>query len=572
MIKKYLNHILSIIFFAVIFVFFSQNYLCYFSYQEQYQMFLWDSDYFVDKLFSIGGFLDYFSEFLVQYYYIPIFGCFIIALIITILQLLTHFSCKKFGYNLLLYPLTFLPSILLWYYLGDISVLINLHLSILFAILMFLLYCKNDNLIFKLAFIIVGQIAFYLLFGAGVYVLTLLIVFWEIRQKNKIFLPIIAVLVCIFSILVSYNFVQIPLKKLFHGVNYYRFPEELPFREYVVFFFFGSFAFFISKIKIGKLKFKTQNIIKYSSIALIAIFALIFVPKGYNQIYYDQIKMDFYMRIGNYNQILKHATKVVKPSPFSVCCQNFALHKLGQMGDNLFSYYQNGSEGLIPNLTLDMFQSLPVAEIFFSMGYINFAHKWYFEMNESIPNGKKSARFLKRLLQIAIINENYSLAKKYIEILDKTAFYSSFAKEQMRLIRNEKLIEQDKFYAQMRSLRLTEDFLYSGSEFDKIFGKLFLKNRNNRMAFEYLLSHALLNRNPNLFETYFKLNRIFDFSTMPKHYQEALIFNHLQKYGTIQGFNYPYDNFYLNNYINFVKTKNVALIKNTFWDYLIAVE
>lgn len=572
MIKKYLNHILSIVFFAIIFLFFQQNYLCYFSYQEQYQMFLWDSDYFFSKLFAIGGLLDYFSEFLVQYYYIPIFGCFIIALIFSSLQLLVHLTCKQFGYNKILYPLTFLPSIFLWYYMGDVSVLINFPLSIIFAILLFLLYCKKDNLIYKLSFIILGQIAFYLLFGVGVYVFNLLVLMFEINQKGKIYLIILPVFVCIFSLLISYNFVQYPLKKIIHGINYYRFPEELPAKEFVIFFIFGTFAFFVSKIKLKEIKHKIQNILKYSSIALVAIFALIFVPKGFNQIYYDQIKMDFYMRIGNFNQILKHSTKVVKPTPFSVCCQNYALHKLGKMGDNLFSYYQNGAEGLIPNLTLDMFQSLPVAEVFFSMGYINFAHKWYFEMNESIPNGKKSARFTKRLLQIAMINGLYPLAKKYIEILDKTVFYKSFANEQSKLLYNDKMIEADKFYGPMRSFRFTEDFLYSGSEFDKIFGKLFLHNRNNRMAFEYLLSHALLQRNTSLFETYFNLNRNFDFSSMPRHYQEALIFNHLQKHGTIKGFKYPYDNFLLSNYVNFVKTKNVALIKNTFWDYLIDVE
>ena len=49
-----------------------------------------------------------------------------------------------------------------------------------------------------------------------------------------------------------------------------------------------------------------------------------------------------------WNQIIKAAENKEPNSPFSVTCLNLALAKTGQLGDRMFHFYQNGTEGLTP--------------------------------------------------------------------------------------------------------------------------------------------------------------------------------------------------------------------------------
>ena len=42
-------------------------------------LFLWSTDYFCQDMSVAGGFADYVSEFLVQFYYVPLIGAIILA-------------------------------------------------------------------------------------------------------------------------------------------------------------------------------------------------------------------------------------------------------------------------------------------------------------------------------------------------------------------------------------------------------------------------------------------------------------------------------------------------------------
>lgn len=46
-------------------------------------------------------------------------------------------------------------------------------------------------------------------------------------------------------------------------------------------------------------------------------------------------------------------------SPFGVTCLNLALGKTGQMGDRMFEFYQNGTEGLLPEFQRDLLLRCP---------------------------------------------------------------------------------------------------------------------------------------------------------------------------------------------------------------------
>ena len=64
-----------------LFFFWDVLYPCYLSYQEQFQLFLFDSNYFMERVIVPGGLADYIAEFFTQFYYIAFVGACIIAVI-----------------------------------------------------------------------------------------------------------------------------------------------------------------------------------------------------------------------------------------------------------------------------------------------------------------------------------------------------------------------------------------------------------------------------------------------------------------------------------------------------------
>ena len=86
------------------------------SYQEQYQLFLWTGDYFLERVSVPGGFADWVGEFIVQFYYVGWLGALLLALLFVALQRLTARLLPKSWLLLSLAPVA-----LLWWLMGDIN-------------------------------------------------------------------------------------------------------------------------------------------------------------------------------------------------------------------------------------------------------------------------------------------------------------------------------------------------------------------------------------------------------------------------------------------------------------------
>ena len=81
-ITKYGTIALSVLISIGVFLFWYIAYPHAMSYQEQYQLFLWTSDYFVDRLSVPGGFASWIGEFIVQFYYVEWLGALLLSLLL----------------------------------------------------------------------------------------------------------------------------------------------------------------------------------------------------------------------------------------------------------------------------------------------------------------------------------------------------------------------------------------------------------------------------------------------------------------------------------------------------------
>ncbi len=111
-IVKYAEYLFSGIFFAGIFVFFAFFYNSHLHFEEQFQLFLLTGDFFITKLVYPGGFSGYIGGFLTQFYYLSLAGPLIIAGLLFALQQVMKRLILTVNSNPVLFPVSFIPSLL----------------------------------------------------------------------------------------------------------------------------------------------------------------------------------------------------------------------------------------------------------------------------------------------------------------------------------------------------------------------------------------------------------------------------------------------------------------------------
>ena len=89
--------IIPLLFALAIYLFWWLAYPHALSYQEQYQLFLFTGDYFLERIGVAGGLADYIGEFITQFHYIPWLGALLLALLFLTLQQLTWRVIRSSG-------------------------------------------------------------------------------------------------------------------------------------------------------------------------------------------------------------------------------------------------------------------------------------------------------------------------------------------------------------------------------------------------------------------------------------------------------------------------------------------
>ena len=557
--------LLSLLFGVAVVIFWAVPYVGGLCFQEQYQMFLFDTNYFLERIVLPGGLADYISEFLVQFYYMPVLGGAIIALLLIGIQAVVWGLMKQYGarHDFPGYLLSFLPSIALWCAMGDQNVLLSFVVALFGALLIGWIHNRFHNRLVKVVFELVSTALVYWFLGPVVFVYVVLMMgdtLKNAKQKGNVFSGIgysaVILILTIAWILLTTQTLQYPLYRIFAGLNYYRYPgaiSPLPFVVMVwavVIPFLGMIPCHRKSLQ----KLQQSKVVIALSYVLVIVASWFGIKASFDEMTYDLIDYDFLVRTEQWDKIIEKAEKKPATTPLSVSCVNLALSQKGMLADRLFEFYQNGGEGLFPTFTRDMISPVSTAEIFFRLGMVNDAERYMFEAQEAIPNYRKSARLTRRIIECEIINGNYQVAAKLLRRLQKTLFYSNWANQTMALLGNEKAINRHPIYGKLRKYReKKQDFLFSDQEMDQMLGLLFLNDNHNRMAYEYLMCYELLQRDMEKFMQYYPLGRFVGYDHIPRTFQEILIGNWMKTHSDPRTIPYSVDAQNVNNTLSFIQ-------------------
>ena len=564
MIKSW-KPLLSLLFGVAVVIFWSVPYMSGLCFQEQYQMFLFDIGYFLERIMQPGGLADYISEFLVQFYYMPVLGGTIIALLLMSIQAISWGLMKQYGMKAVFpgYLLSFVPSIVLWCAMGDQNLLLSFVVALSGALLMGWIHNRFHNRLVKVVFELVSTALVYWFLGPVVFLYAALMIGDTLMKgkQNGHILSSLGYSACLLILTVAWillttQSLQYPLYRIFSGLNYYRYPgtvSPLPLGVMiwtVVVVFFGMVPDGHAWIK----KLQQSKVVMVLAYVLVIVASWFGIKASFDAMTYDLIDYDFLVRTEQWDKIIEKAEKKPATTPLGVSCVNLALSQKGMLADRLFEFYQNGGEGLFPTFTRDMISPVSTAEIFFRLGMVNDAERYMFEAQEAIPNYRKSARLTRRIIECEIINGNYQVAAKLLRRLQKTLFYSNWANQMMALLGNEKAINRHPIYGKLRKYReKKQDFLFRDREMDQMLGLLFLNDNHNRMAYEYLMCYELLQRDLEKFVQYYPLGRFVGYDHIPRSFQEILIGNWMKTHSDPRTIPYSVDAQNVNNTLNFIQ-------------------
>lgn len=449
---KHLHLLYTFLFGVAVFLFFGLAYPHHLHYQEQYQLFLFDSTYVWEIVRQPGGVADLLGRFCTQFFLFAWVGAFIIALLLSAVQLLTLRLINVQW----LYGLSFVPSFLLWLYLLDENALMSGVWAILLTL--FAAWC-----IVRLT--------------SG----------WVRRILLIIAIPIL-------YILVGPVCLPIPVDGLWLGIHYHRYPTVFPWLLWGA--ALSVWVFIALRITPFAAKESTplthREGLGVGLFLLVALVMGIFVWKNANFKAEKVMQYDFMACHQQWNRILQTVSAEKPNNQIGVTVQNLALGMRGMLSERLFDYHQNGLLGLLPDVERDATSPMPTAEAFYQLGMIYVAQRTVFEAQESILDFQKSGRCYKRLAQTNLILGSYEVARKYLTALQKTLFYSDWANETLPLLGNEEAIAKHPEYGRLRQFVCSDDYYFSDHVTSDMLERLFFCNTENRLAFEYLKAYYML--------------------------------------------------------------------------------
>lgn len=450
-------------------------------FREQNQLFLYDAAFLSERLSVAGGLADLISEFITQFNVITPLGAALYALLLTLIQV-EIYALSGRGKGPVGYALSFIPSLLLLIHLGDIYTTLSLPVAIAMALALCILYEAHKSKILTATAIP----ALMWLAGPAAWIFVTYVIANGKSLRSLAWVLWAAAFICLQQFLIL---PQYPPKQTLLGINYFALPLVHPVLET---------ASIVSAVAVPLLcSLLPRHTESGAAIGAAAFILLIGAScfafrTSYDKDTYEIIAYDQLVRGEKWDEIVHRAEKYQPVSDIGCVSVNLAVFMSGRL-DRLDDFLQCGTRGLLMPRVRDLISNVSTGEAFWRLGMINESLRYAFDSQESIPNLRKSPRFLMRMAQCQMLNGRYKLAEKYLDILSHTLFYRKWATEQKEFLYDEDALASDPVYGYLLSIRQDEDYLFHYPEMDKMLARLYFHNRNNVMAAWYWKAWIYLN-------------------------------------------------------------------------------
>ena len=485
--QKRLNTAFSAAFAVAVWLFWWLRFPYDLGFQEQNQLLLFTRSYAADALADSGGLACLVAEFITQFYCIKWLGALLLAGVFLLLQLMVWKAARTIGAARdCRYRLSFLPSAVLLVHMGDIYAMLAFPVALILALAAFLPLSRLEH---KTLYLILTIPAGFWLIGPAIYITVALHILTNWNYKRAQSLWTVAYTAAVVALFYNLFQTQFPIKDVIFGIEYYRMPVVLPPLQLAVAILTALVPWAMAKLPEVKCGPLHQSILFV--VLLGATFC--FTNVTFDRDTHELIAYDQMVRSEDWNGIISSARKHPLKSEPACVCLNLSLMMTGQL-QNMFDFYQCGVEGLVMPRVRDLISNVGSYEAFWRLGFVNTAMRYAFDSQESEGNNQKSGRHTSKLVECHIVNGNYAVAAKYINILKHSLFYRSWALDMEKFLYNDAAVESHPVYGYLRYSRFHDDFLYNYGEMDKMLAILYNINKNNVMAGYYFQAYKNLEK------------------------------------------------------------------------------
>jgi hypothetical protein len=433
--------------FAALFAFFQIKCEWHFFFIEQNQLFLNEWSYAGERMMRIGGVALALSEFLTQFFIYPHIGQVIVTLLLVTAGFLNVFMLRKilpapYSLSLSLFPVIALALIHI-----DFNYVVWGTVAYIFSMAAFCFAINSTGRFFSRLGIHAGMIVLLFFIAGASYILyCALALVYEVFQPEKkrylsLLLPLLAI---IFGWIALHGAMVGEWRLILLPDGYYHSSLQPP---SIIYYSHGmTLVLLFLALVLRNRKASRRQWIKWFNLSVIYVLAAVFYLFGIKKWGSDYAhlivkELDYYSRTEQWDKILERCQGKLTNYLF-LNYANLALIQKGQIGDKLFSVDQHDVLGMISNWDKTFAVLVLHSDVYFAMDLVAASQEMAFEASiSSVGNG--NPRMMKRLIQTNLILGAYPVAEKYIDVLEKTFAYRSWAKEMRPFLNNDEALEKD---------------------------------------------------------------------------------------------------------------------------------
>ncbi len=516
-INKYL---LFLLFFLSVFGYFFwfENYILFF--QENQSLFLFSDQYFHNFLIKPGGIIEFLGKFITQFYKNELIGSILLATFFT--TLLCSFTRLFRSSNLsssLNQLLSLIPTCLLLLMQTHYYHFMDVNLGFLSVILIFLLsvYLSKRNVDF---IVLILLPLFYYLTGAFAWIFAGTYIVYSILQffGDKKFKYLYSILLFPISALIVFISEKLIFLQPYNLLISFPLPTINDSKYLILLYTFSGYIVLLPLI--WKLKF-TNKTVKPVFIQIASVFVMLFAGYALYVNYNIQtsrvLKNEKYVFEQKWNEVIRFNEKNSSENLIGQYFYNVALSETDQLCDKLFYGRQDFKTGSLILPWGNDHMSIG-SYFYYAIGLINEAQRWAYE--DMVVNGQRPEN-LKMLVKTNLVDGNYRIARKYIDILKKTTYYKDWAISYEKMVEDTTLIINNPELKEKRQSMPQGDFFIHVTSAQNNIPLLIESNPSNKKAFEYLIAWQMLSKNVEEVVNQIKTLKALGYTRIPRHMEEA---------------------------------------------------
>jgi hypothetical protein len=495
-----------------------------FFYQENKSLFIFSSEYFQKFAVKPGGLLEYAANFLTQWYYNSFYGSLIVSSLFVLLSFVFIEITKRLS-TIRSFSSVFivLPSCLLMLLQKSYDHLMYNNLGYLLVALWFLISILIENkrlslsvlALFPVLFYIVGSFAFIYL---GMYTIYC---FFHKKGIQRFSHPaaMIATAFLMFILFKEVLFLQPVNHLLCYPLPIISF-SGLPVLLYLICGYIILFPCIVKAIASIKLNKSLSAVFVMIMITILIIYSLTvsLLSRSDDPVRASIINLERSVYRQDWDSIIKKHESVPFTDIVGQYYYNLALSEKGQLCDRLFYSRQDFGAGA---LTLPHNKDLIDKCIYFyyAIGLISEAH--HLAVESMVINGYCPEN-IKLLIKTELINGNYRIAERFINVLKRTIHYRKWSEKYEKMIYDTALINSDPELGEKSRMLPKKDFFIRPNDMQNI-ELILISNPNNKKAFEYKMAVLLFEKDLDAIVSEAKIMKEMGYIHFPRYIEEAIV-------------------------------------------------